>query len=121
MLLKPGPQCLVLKRECLDMLGKGADGRPEVCDLLVLALLDLSDLSGQGPDPVPEGRGQVFAGRRAKAGTEAVYADVEVTAQVFLRLIRAADDTPQFCGLTALVKAAGRTARCNIPVQANLF
>jgi DNA polymerase III subunit epsilon len=49
------------------------------------------------------------------------YADVEVTAQVFFRLIRAADDTPQFSGLKALVKAAGRTAKCNIPVQANLF
>jgi DNA polymerase-3 subunit epsilon len=49
------------------------------------------------------------------------YADVEVTAQVLFRLISAADDTPQFSGLTALVKAAGRTAKCNIPVQANLF
>ena len=49
------------------------------------------------------------------------YADVEVTAQVFFRLIRAADDMPHFSGLKALVKAAGRTAKCNIPVQASLF
>jgi len=49
------------------------------------------------------------------------YADVEVTAQVFFRLIRAADDMPHFSGLKALVKAAGRTAKCNIPAQAHLF
>ena len=49
------------------------------------------------------------------------YADVEVTAQLFFRLIRAADDMLQFSGLAALVKAAGRTAKCNIPTQAHLF
>ncbi|MGH3400922.1 MAG: 3'-5' exonuclease [Streptosporangiaceae bacterium] len=49
------------------------------------------------------------------------YADVEVTAQLFFRLIQAADDMPQFSGLAALMKAAGRTARCNIPTQAHLF
>ena len=49
------------------------------------------------------------------------YADVEVTAQLFFRLIRAADDMPEFSGLAALVKAAGRTAKCNIPTQAHLF
>jgi DNA polymerase-3 subunit epsilon len=49
------------------------------------------------------------------------YADVEVTAQLFFRLIRAADDTHQFSSLEALLKAAGRTAKCNIPTQASLF
>jgi DNA polymerase-3 subunit epsilon len=49
------------------------------------------------------------------------YADVEVTAQLFFRLIRAADDMLQFSGLAALVKAAGRTAKCNIATQAHLF
>jgi DNA polymerase-3 subunit epsilon len=48
-------------------------------------------------------------------------ADVEVTAQVFFRLIRAADEMPQFADLAALVKTAGRTAKCNIPAQAKLF
>jgi DNA polymerase III subunit epsilon len=48
-------------------------------------------------------------------------ADVEVTAQVFFHLIRAADDMPQFADLAALVKTAGRTAKCNIPAQAKLF
>jgi DNA polymerase III subunit epsilon len=49
------------------------------------------------------------------------YADVEVTAQVFFRLIRGADDLPQFSSLAALMKAAGRTAKRNIPTQAHLF
>jgi DNA polymerase-3 subunit epsilon len=48
-------------------------------------------------------------------------ADVEVTAQVFFQLIRAADEMPQFSDLAALVKAAGRTAKCNIPVQGQFF
>jgi DNA polymerase-3 subunit epsilon len=48
-------------------------------------------------------------------------ADVAVTAQVFFRLVRAADDDPQFSDLAALVKLAGRTARCNKPVQGGLF
>ena len=50
-----------------------------------------------------------------------VGADVEVTAQVFFRLIRAADEMPQFGDLAALVKAAGRTAKCNIPAQGKFF
>ena len=49
------------------------------------------------------------------------YADVEVTAQLFFRLVSAADDTRQFSSLEALMKAAGRTAKCNIPTQAVLF
>jgi DNA polymerase-3 subunit epsilon len=49
------------------------------------------------------------------------YADVEVTAQLFFRLIRAADDMHQFSSLAALTKAAGRTAKCNIPAQVPLF
>lgn len=49
------------------------------------------------------------------------YADVEVTAQLFFRLVRAADDMPEFSGLAPLMKAAGRTAKCNIPTQAHLF
>jgi DNA polymerase-3 subunit epsilon len=48
-------------------------------------------------------------------------ADVEVTAQVFFRLIRAADEMPQFSDLAALVKTAGRTARCNVPAQGQFF
>jgi DNA polymerase III subunit epsilon len=47
--------------------------------------------------------------------------DVEVTAQVFFHLIRAADEMPQFSDLAALVKAAGCTAKCNIPVQGQFF
>lgn len=48
-------------------------------------------------------------------------ADVEVTAEVFCQLIRAADEYPRFSNLAALVKAAGRTAKSNIPVQSELF
>ena len=48
-------------------------------------------------------------------------ADVEVTAQVFFHLIRAADELPQFSDLAALVKAAGRTARCKLPAQGQFF
>jgi DNA polymerase-3 subunit epsilon len=48
-------------------------------------------------------------------------ADVEVTAQVFFHLIRAADELPQFSDLAALVKAAGRTAKCNLPAQGQFF
>lgn len=44
---------------------------------------------------------------------------MEVTAQVFFRLIRTADEMPQFSDLAALVKAAGRTAKCNIPPRAS--
>lgn len=47
--------------------------------------------------------------------------DVEVTAQVFIRLVGAADEMPQFSSLAALVKVAGRTAKCNQPVQDELF
>jgi DNA polymerase-3 subunit epsilon len=49
------------------------------------------------------------------------HADVDVTAQVFLRLISAADEDPQLGGLSALVKTAGRTAKLNQPVQSGLF
>jgi DNA polymerase III subunit epsilon len=49
------------------------------------------------------------------------YADVEVTAQLFFQLVRAADDTHQFSSLADLMKAAGRTAKCNVPAQAHLF
>ncbi|ATM24606.1 exonuclease (plasmid) [Streptomyces alboflavus] len=48
-------------------------------------------------------------------------ADVDVTAQLFLRLIAAAKDSPQLSDLAALVKLAGRTARCNQPAQEELF
>ncbi|WP_327587147.1 3'-5' exonuclease [Nonomuraea sp. NBC_00507] len=47
------------------------------------------------------------------------YADVDVTAQVFVRLVSAADD--QLSDLAALVKIAGRTAKCNMPAQEELF
>jgi DNA polymerase-3 subunit epsilon len=49
------------------------------------------------------------------------YADVDVTAQVFFRLVSAADETSQLSDLTALMKIAGRTAKCNVPVQSGLF
>ncbi len=48
-------------------------------------------------------------------------ADVEVTAQVFFHLVRAADEMPQFSDLASLVKTAGRTAKCNLPVQGTFF
>ncbi len=48
-------------------------------------------------------------------------ADVDVTAQVFFRLVSAADEDPQLSDLAALVKLAGRTAKCNKPVQGGLF
>jgi DNA polymerase-3 subunit epsilon len=48
-------------------------------------------------------------------------ADVEVTAQVFFHLIHAADEMPEFSDLASLVKTAGRTAKCNIPVQGAFF
>ena len=48
-------------------------------------------------------------------------ADVDVTAQVFFRLVSAADETSQLSDLAALVKTAGRTAKCNVPVQSGLF
>ncbi|MEU6562617.1 3'-5' exonuclease [Nocardia nova] len=48
-------------------------------------------------------------------------ADVDVTAQVFIRLVNAAAETAWFSDLAGLVRAAGRTAKCNIPVQSGLF
>lgn len=51
-------------------------------------------------------------------------ADVDVTSQVFLQLLSLADGKTQLDDLAALVKIAGRTAKCNIPaqsVQAGLF
>lgn len=47
--------------------------------------------------------------------------DVEVTAQVFLRLINAANADPYLADLAGLVKVAGRTAKHNLPVQSGLF
>jgi DNA polymerase-3 subunit epsilon len=47
------------------------------------------------------------------------YADVDVTAQVFIRIVSAADD--QLRDLAALLKIAGRAARCNMPAQEELF
>jgi DNA polymerase III subunit epsilon len=58
---------------------------------------------------------------RHPADRHRAYADVEVTAQLFFRLIRAADDMAEFSSLAALMKLAGRTAKCNIPAQAHLF
>ncbi|MQS17616.1 3'-5' exonuclease [Streptomyces kaniharaensis] len=48
-------------------------------------------------------------------------ADVDVTAQLFLHLIAAADRDPRLDSLAALFKTAGRTAKANQPVQAGLF
>jgi DNA polymerase-3 subunit epsilon len=58
---------------------------------------------------------------RQPADRHRAGADVEVTAQVFFQLIRVADQMPQFSDLAALVKMAGRTAKCNVPVQGQLF
>jgi DNA polymerase-3 subunit epsilon len=48
-------------------------------------------------------------------------ADVDVTAQVFIRLISAAADSTRLKRLADLVKISGRTAKCNQPVQDSLF
>ncbi|MER6516709.1 3'-5' exonuclease [Streptomyces sp. NPDC001553] len=48
-------------------------------------------------------------------------ADVDVTAQLFRKLISAADQSGDFSDLAALVKTAGRTARANKPLQTGLF
>jgi DNA polymerase-3 subunit epsilon len=48
-------------------------------------------------------------------------ADVDITAQVFFRLISAADENAQINSLAELVKIAGRTAKGNLPVQSELF
>ncbi|MCE0536041.1 3'-5' exonuclease [Kineosporia rhizophila] len=48
-------------------------------------------------------------------------ADVDVTAQVFRHLIALADENTRPGDLASLMKRAGRTARCNIPVQDELF
>jgi len=49
------------------------------------------------------------------------YADVEVTAQVFLRLVHDADQIPNLDGLADLMRIAGKTAKSNLPVQDQLF
>ncbi|GAA0546783.1 hypothetical protein GCM10010172_30610 [Paractinoplanes ferrugineus] len=48
-------------------------------------------------------------------------ADVDVTAQVFLQLIALAQDSGRVESLADLVKLAGRTAKCNTPIQDELF
>jgi len=48
-------------------------------------------------------------------------ADVDVTAQVFLQLIALAQDNDRVESLADLVKIAGRTAKCNTPIQSELF
>ncbi|GIF70035.1 hypothetical protein Ais01nite_80700 [Asanoa ishikariensis] len=48
-------------------------------------------------------------------------ADVDVTAQVFRRLITLANDRGRVANLAALVKVAGRTAKCNLAAQDGLF
>lgn len=55
------------------------------------------------------------------ANRHRAYADVEVTAEVFIRLVHAADENAGFSDLAALVKIAGRTAKCNMPAQGELF
>lgn len=49
------------------------------------------------------------------------YADVDITTQVFTRLIDTADRTGELPDLASLVKAAGRTAKANLPAQQELF
>lgn len=48
-------------------------------------------------------------------------ADVDVTAQVFIRLISAAANRAEVNNLAELMKIAGLTAKCNIPTQGELF
>jgi DNA polymerase-3 subunit epsilon len=48
-------------------------------------------------------------------------ADVDVTAQVFLQLIALAHKDDRIDSLADLVRIAGRTARCNTPIQDELF
>ncbi|WP_327092428.1 hypothetical protein OIE66_17800 [Nonomuraea sp. NBC_01738] len=48
-------------------------------------------------------------------------ADVGVTAQVFVQLIAAVHDDAQLSDLAATVKLAGRTTKCSVPVQDELF
>lgn len=51
-------------------------------------------------------------------------ADVDVTAQLFCQLLSAAAETTALDDLAALIKLAGRTAKCNLPeqpVQTGLF
>jgi DNA polymerase-3 subunit epsilon len=48
-------------------------------------------------------------------------ADVDVTAALFMRLIHLAEQMKLLRDLKSLVAAAGRTARCNQPVQDELF
>lgn len=58
---------------------------------------------------------------RHPADRHRAYADVDITAEVFFRLIRAADDSAQVTDLAHLVRIAGRTAKCNLPTQSELF
>jgi DNA polymerase-3 subunit epsilon len=48
-------------------------------------------------------------------------ADVNVTAQVFLQLVALAHDSDRVESLADLVKIARRTAKCNTPIQDELF
>jgi DNA polymerase-3 subunit epsilon len=48
-------------------------------------------------------------------------ADVDVTAQLFRLLIDLAHDSGRVKNLAALVRIAGRTAKCNLPTQDRLF
>ncbi|WP_152363209.1 3'-5' exonuclease [Microlunatus speluncae] len=49
------------------------------------------------------------------------FADVEVTTEVFIRLIDVADRDGTLGNLAELVKIAGRTAKANRPIQQQLF
>ncbi|MBD0689370.1 PolC-type DNA polymerase III [Streptomyces sp. CBMA123] len=49
------------------------------------------------------------------------FADVDVTAQLFQQLITLAHESGELDDLAALVKTAGRRAKCNLPVQGGLF
>ncbi|GAA1215098.1 hypothetical protein GCM10009665_01160 [Kitasatospora nipponensis] len=49
------------------------------------------------------------------------HADVDVTAQLFQRLVTLAHESGGLNDLAALVKTAGRTAKSNLPVQGGLF
>lgn len=90
--------------------------RIDFLDTIPLAKQIMPGLASYGLDSLLAHYGIAMPADRHRAA-----ADVEVTAEVFVRLIRAADAIGRFSDLSALVRAAGRTSKCNMPVQDGLF
>jgi hypothetical protein len=57
----------------------------------------------------------------AGAGVDRPAECVGSLQQACFQFLLAADEMPEFSDLAALVKSAGRTAKCNIPVQGQFF